>query len=82
MFDRYIPDTCEEGKQFEVISKEMWEFLSSKYKFDLEVRRYYYKPQYAWQTQMDIRLKQMPFIFVNIDKLPKSDSIDFTIRYV
>jgi len=41
--DRYIRNDAVENKDFKVCSGEMWEFLSSRYGYDLIVRRYYQK---------------------------------------
>lgn len=43
MIDRYIKETVEENRDFEVTSLEIWEFLTAKYGYDFEVRRYYHK---------------------------------------
>jgi hypothetical protein len=39
--DRYIKKTCVETSDYEIVSAETWEFLSSKYGFDYEIKRYY-----------------------------------------
>jgi hypothetical protein len=39
--DRYIKEGACENQNFEVCSAEIWEFLSSKYGFDFEVKRFY-----------------------------------------
>ena len=41
--DRYIKKTCSERVDYEVISAETWEFVSSRYGFDFEVKRFYNK---------------------------------------
>jgi hypothetical protein len=53
-----------------VISGDIWEFLKDKYSFDHEVRRYFYKSQFAYQSQMEVRMKRVPIVLVFVEKLP------------
>ena len=46
MIDRYIVEGAVENQDYEICSTEIWQFLSSKFGFDFEVRRYYFKGQY------------------------------------
>lgn len=41
LMDRYIKEEASEGRNFDVCSAEIWEFLSTKYGFDYEVKRFY-----------------------------------------
>jgi hypothetical protein len=41
LMDRYIKEQASEGRNFDVFSAEIWEFLSTKYGFDYEVKRFY-----------------------------------------
>ena len=43
VFDRHIKTGMTVSKDFRCISKELWGFLSSRYGFDTEVRRYFSK---------------------------------------
>ena len=43
VINRYLKDDVTEGNDFEVVGEELWEFLSKKYKFDFEIKRWFYK---------------------------------------
>lgn len=43
VIDRFLKDDVTEGNDFEVVGEEIWAFLSQKYKFDFEVKRWFYK---------------------------------------
>jgi hypothetical protein len=43
VIDRYIKEGAMENRDYEVVSQDIWTFVSQLYGYDLEVRRYYYK---------------------------------------
>lgn len=40
-FDRHLKPKMQENQDFMIISEKIWHALSSKYGFDLEVKRFY-----------------------------------------
>ena len=68
--DRYVRKTCVENSDYEVISDETWEFLSKRYGFDLEVKRYYIKKEsWSYQTTLEVTFKLVPVVLVFTDQL-------------
>jgi hypothetical protein len=68
--DRYVKKTSLENTDYEVISEETWQFLSKRYGFDLEVKRYYTKKEsWSYQTTLEVTFKQIPVVLVFTDQL-------------
>ena len=65
--DRYIKESARENGEFVVINQELWEFLHKKYGYDFEVRRYWHKGQWVYQSTMEITMKQVPVILIFTD---------------
>ena len=82
--DRYIKKGASEEKHFEVCSPETWVFLSKKYGFDYEVKRYYKKGQ-QWNnstTSLELKMKLIPIVLVFEDQIKNIKSSTLKHKYV
>ncbi len=82
--DRYIKKTCVENSDYEIISAETWEFLTQRYAFDFEVKRYYQKGTWSYNTSLEVNLKLVPVVLVFTDQLLNQpiEPSDYQTRYI
>ena len=71
--DRYIKKGAVENKHFEFCSAASWEFLSEKYGFDLEVKRYYQNGQLTLGATLEVKMKLVPLVLVYTDYLVRQE---------
>lgn len=65
--DKYIKSNVSERYDYKVINEELWKFLYEKYGGSTIKR--YSVPQGTYYTTVEVRLKQVPVVFLPVDKL-------------
>ena len=71
--DRYIDANATEYNDYEICNKEIWDFCSSRYGYDFEVHRYYKKTSWSYYTSVEVKMKEIPIIFVFCDQVAEKE---------
>eukprot|EP00347_Sterkiella_histriomuscorum_P018454 403345455 len=65
--DKYLKSSASERYDYKIINEDLWRFLIDKYGGST-IKRYSI-PQGTYYTTVEVRLKQVPVVFLPVDKL-------------
>lgn len=82
--DRFIDSNATEYNDYEICNKEMWDFVSSRYGFDFEVRRYYKKQSWSYYTSVEVEMKRVPIFFCFCENFAETEinNTNYKKRYI
>ncbi len=70
VMDTYLHKNVRERINYEVINEELWDFLSTRYKANHTIKRYYVsKGSFYSLCEVETRFKMVPVIIVRADDL-------------
>ncbi len=66
----------QDRKDYEVITKEIWQEFTSKFPKHIEIKRFAYKDESNYK-KLEVHLKTISFIFINNQILTKIDKEEY-----